>query len=107
MSIRIFEYVKQIMEIGWFSKDRYYSIKGDQLEISDAPVFHSNKLILELKLKALEVSNQIIDISNRHEFLNLIGISILDENLKIGYAQLKYLNNGLMHSMFFDKNHQV
>ena len=103
MSIRTHEFVKQIMELGWFSKDSYYSLNGEAKSVSDAPVFNSNKMILKLKLIALEVSHQMIDNQNRHEFLNSIGKEILDANLKIGYAQLMHLNNGVMHSKFFDK----
>ena len=107
ISIRIYEFVKPVMELGWFSANNYYPINKDEKGISDAPVFNSNKLILELKQKALEVSNQIIDNTNRHEFLNSIGKEVLDENLKIGYAQLLYLNNGAMHRKFFNKDNKA
>ena len=60
-------------------------------------------MILKLKLIALEVSHQMIDNQNQHEFSNSIGKEILDANLKAGYAQLLHLNNGVMHSKFFDK----
>ena len=103
MNIRTHEFVKQIMELGWFSKDNYYSLNGEEIDIKDAPVFNSNKMILKLKLIALEVSHQMIDNQTRHEFSNSIGKEILDANLKIGYAQLLHLNNGVMHSKFFDK----
>ena len=103
MSIRTHEFVKQIMEFGWFSKDNYYLLNGETKKNSDAPIFNSNKMILKLKLIALEVSHQMIDNQTRHEFLNSIGKEILDANLKIGYAQLLHLNNGVMHSKFFDK----
>ena len=103
MSIRTHEFVKQIMELGWFSKDNYYLLNGETKSTSDAPVFNSNKMILKLKLIALEVSHQMIDNKNRHEFSNSIGKEILDANLKIGYSQLLHLNNGVMHSKFFDK----
>ena len=107
MSIRTYEFVKQIMELGWFSKDNYYSIIGEEESILNASVFNSNKMILKLKLMALEVSHQIIDNENRHEFLNSIGKEILNTNLKIGYAQLLHLYNGVMHSKFFDKNDKI
>ena len=103
MSIRTHEFVKQIMELGWFSKDKYYFLNRKEKSISKAPVFNSNKMILKLKLIALEVSHQMINNENRHEFSNSIGKEILDANLKIGYAQLLHLNNGVMHSKFFDK----
>ena len=104
MSIRTHEFVKQIMEFGWFSKDNYYYLlNGEAKSIPDAPIFNSNKMILKLKLIALEVSHQMIDNQNRHEFSNSIGKKILDANLKIGYAQLLHLNNGVIHSKFFDK----
>ena len=95
------------MELGWFSKDNYYSIIGEEESILNASVFNSNKMILKLKLMALEVSHQIIDNENRHEFLNSIGKEILNTNLKIGYAQLLHLYNGVMHSKFFDKNDKI
>ena len=60
-------------------------------------------MILKLKLIALEVSHQMIDNKNRHEFSNSIRKEILDANLKIGYSQILHLNNGVMHSKFFDK----
>ena len=107
MSIRTHEFVKQIMELGWFSKDNYYFLNGETKSISDAPVFKSNKMILKLKLIALEVSHQIIDNENWYEFSNSIKIEILDANLKIGYAQLLHFNNGVMHSKFFDKRDKI
>ena len=103
MSIRTYEFIKQIMELGWFSKDNYHLLNGEAKSISDAPVFNNNKMILKLKLIVLEVSHQMIDSENWHEFSNSIGKEILDANLKIGYAQLLYLNNGAMQSKFFDK----
>ena len=103
MSIRTHEFAKQIMELGWFSNEKYYSLSGESKSISDAHVFNSNKMILKLKLIALEVCNQMIDNENRHEFLNSIGNDILDTNLKIGYAQLLHFNNGVTHNKFFDK----
>ena len=78
MSIRTHEFVKQIMELGWFSKDNYYLLNGEAKNISDAPVFNSNKMILKLKLIALNVSLQMIDNENLHEFSNLIEKEILD-----------------------------
>ena len=90
------------MQIGWFSNSKYYLLNGEESEDKNIP-FNCNKLILELKLKALQVSNQIYDQKNKFNFVVSIGKEILDENLKMGYAYLMHLNNGFMHSKFFDK----
>ena len=90
------------MQIGWFLKDKYYLLNGEESNDTNIP-FNSNKLILELKLKALQVSNQIYDYDYKYDFLISIGKGILDENLKIGYSYLIHLNNGSMHSKFFKK----
>ena len=104
MSSEICKYVKQIMQIGWFSNYKYYSLNGDDLNGENIP-FNNNRLILELKLKALQVANHIYDQKlNRFQFIVSIGKEILDENLKMGFAYLMHLNNGSMHSKFFDKN---
>ena len=102
ISSEICKYVKEIMQIGWFLKDKYYLLNGEESNDTNIP-FNSNKLILELKLKALQVSNQIYDHDYKYDFLVSIGKGILDENLKIGYAYLIHLNNGSMHSKFFNK----
>ena len=92
------------MQIGWFSNYKYYSLNGDDLNGENIP-FNNNRLILELKLKALQVANHIYDQKlNRFQFIVSIGKEILDENLKMGFAYLMHLNNGSMHSKFFDKN---
>ena len=103
MSSEICKYVKKILQIGWFSNKKYYSLDGKESKDTDIP-FESNKLILELKLKALQVANQIYDQKYKFNFVISIGKEILDKNLKVGYAYLMYLNNGSMHSKFFDKN---
>ena len=103
MSSEICNYVKKILQIGWFSNNKYYSLDGKESKDTDIP-FESNKLILELKLKALQVANQIYDQKYKFNFVISIGKEILDKNLKMGYAYLMYLNNGSMHSKFFDKN---
>ena len=105
--VKINEQVNQIMNLGLFSKGKYYSINGEKLSIESSPVFNSNKLILELKHKALMVSNQMIDNKNLHEFMSSATKETLDKNLLIGYVQLNRLSNGVVHSMFFDKNNKI
>ena len=90
------------MQIGWFSKEKYYLLNGEESNDTNIP-FNSNKLILELKLKAMQISNQIYDHDYKFDFLVSIGKRILDENLKMGYAYLIHLNNGSMHSKFYNK----
>ena len=102
MNSEICNYVKKILQIGWFSKDKYYLLNGEESINKNKP-FNCNKLILELKLKALQVSNQIYDQKYKYQFLISIGKEILDENLKVGYAHLMHLNNGSIHNKLFDK----
>ena len=103
ISSEICKYVKEIMQLGWFAQEKYYLLNGEESNDANIP-FNNNKLILELKLKALQVSNKIFDQKYKFQFLKSIGKEILDENLKIGYAYMMHLNNGSMHSKFFDKN---
>ena len=103
MNSEICNYVKKILQIWWFSKDKYYLLNGEE-SVDKNKQFECNKLILELKLKALQVSNQIYDQKYKYQFLISIGKQILDENLMMGYSHLMYLNNGSMHNKFFDKN---
>ena len=103
MNSEICNYAKKILQIGWFSKDKYLLLNGKEWENKNNP-FKSNKLILELKLKALQVINQIYDQKYKYQILISIGKQILDENLMMGYAHLMHLNNGSMHNKFFDKN---
>ena len=106
MSSEICNYVKKILQIGWFSNNKYYSLDGKESKDANIP-FESNKLILELKLKALQVANQIYDQKYKYNFVISIGKEILDKNLKMGYAYLMHFNNGFMHSKFFDKNNKT
>ena len=103
ISSEICKYVKEIMQLGWFSKEKYYLLNGEESNDGNIP-FNSNKLILELKLKALQLSNKIYDQNYKYEFIVSIGKAILDENLKMGYAFLIHLNNDSMQSNFYGKN---
>ena len=103
MNSEICNYAQKILQIGWFSEDKYLLLNGKEWENKNNP-FKSNKLILELKLKALQVINQIYDQKYKYQFLISIEKQILDENLMMGYAHLMHLNNGSMHNKFFDKN---
>ena len=103
----IFECIHKIMNLGWFlDNDIYCTFNGISLNEERYP-FISNKLILELKLKALQVSNQIYDDKYKYEFLVAIGKEILDKNLKMGYGYLMNINKGIMHSMLFNKNSEI
>ena len=105
ISSEICKYIKKILQIGWFTKDKFYLLNGEESN-TNIP-FNSNKLILELKFKALQVSNQIYDQKYKYEFLVSIGKGILDENLKMGYAYLIHLNDGSIHNKFFDKKYKT
>ena len=106
MNSEICNYSKKILQIGWFSNEKYYLLNGEESKGENIP-FDCNKLILELKLKALQVINQVYDQKYKYGILISIGKQILDENLKMGYAHLMLLNNGSMHNKFFDKSDKV
>ena len=107
ISTEICKHIHKIMNLGWFlDNDIYCTFNGISLNEERYP-FISNKLILELKLKALQVSNQIYDDKYKYEFLVAIGKEILDKNLKMGYGYLMNINKGIMHSMLFNKNSEI